>query len=97
MRMCAACSGCGEVDAGITGGIVCYGWKDELGVQASYPTWVKPNPDAVVIVQTGNKRTDYRDIYFLRVNPLVPLWGIAVCGRCHGTGLSETGGRRQTG
>lgn len=39
-------------------------------------THVVPNPAAMINGQ----------VWILQENPLVPLWGIAVCARCRGTG-----------
>jgi hypothetical protein len=37
---------------------------------------VVPNPNALI----------NNEIWFVEENPLVALWGIAVCGRCRGSG-----------
>lgn len=69
--MCPICKGSGEVSAGITGGTI--------GNQHSaHPTWIKPNVDAY--------DSRINDVWIVRENPLVCLWGIAICITCHGTG-----------
>lgn len=77
-RPCKACTGRGEVEAGITIGRS-YGWTDSHGVQEREAVQVIPNPLAVY-PKTG-------EIWFLDTNKNHPLWGIAICAKCRGTGL----------
>lgn len=76
--MCPICKGSGEVSAGITGGIVYYGKPDRNRDKQCFPTTVKVNPKAF--------DSRINDVWIVRENPLVYLWGIAICIRCHGTG-----------
>jgi hypothetical protein len=92
--MCPVCRGRGEVEAGVSLGAVEYGpvtmgydWRGNLvPTRASFPRGFIKNPKALVTVQTGNKATDHQDIFILESNSFGDLWGIAVCGACHGTG-----------
>lgn len=77
MKVCQVCRGSGEVAAGITGGFTQTG-EDCNGNPLGYPTYVKPNPNAV---SKGG------DISFTVINPLVKLWSLAVCQKCRGSGL----------
>lgn len=99
MRDCPICRGSGEVEAGITYGFQRTGWsraldgtknRDEAGnlIPLGHPTRIRPNPSAQV--GTFRPATRYNPkglISFLQENPLEPLWGIAICQRCCGTGL----------
>lgn len=82
--MCPVCRGRGEVEAGITGGVVEYGpvlmgydWRGrEIPTRSAYPTRVTVNKNALI---NG-------EVWYLERNPLCELWGIAVCGKCRGSG-----------
>lgn len=97
--MCAVCRGSGLVEAGITGGTVEYGpvligkdWRGrDVPTRSAYPTTIRPNPNAVLLVRTGNPKTDHTDIWYHSMNPLCELWGVAICAGCHGTGMSNSG------
>jgi len=75
--LCPVCRGRGEVEAGLTTGKD-YGAPDDEGVRCRFATQVFPNPAALI----------NNEIWFLEENPLVKLWGIAVCGGCRGTGAT---------
>ena len=75
-EVCPICKGRGEVSAGITGGFVQTG-QDEQGNPIGYPTWVKPNPQAII----------NNEIWILDINKLCPLWSTALCGKCRGKGF----------
>lgn len=81
--MCAVCRGRGEVAAGITDMVVEYGptYFDSKGrpSRACYPTRVRVNPEA----WDGRAET----VWLVEQNSMHPLWGIAVCVSCHGTGM----------
>lgn len=85
---CPTCGGRGEIEAGLTGGFVVTGYavstrtgeRQALG----HPTWVRPNPAAV---------DPHGHIWFTRPNPVLPLWGLAICQGCHGTGMKVVTGK----
>jgi hypothetical protein len=77
-KMCPVCNGRGEVEAGVTDGVIEYGTRDHLGHRSTYPTRVRVNPWAY--------DAKIGDVWYVQTNPLVPLWGIAFCMKCHGTG-----------
>ena len=89
--MCPVCLGRGEVSAGVTTGVKEYGpvymgkdWRGrDIPTRAAFPTRVEPNPDALY---PADRYTKAGTIWFLKRNPYVELWGIAVCARCRGTG-----------
>jgi len=63
---------------------VCHG-RGEVAAGVTYgnghvATHVKTNPHAIGL---------YREVWYLDTNPNVELWGIAVCGTCHGTGFER--------
>lgn len=70
--VCPVCMGRGEVEAGIEVG------KD-VGTEGDRTLHaIGPNPAAIGA---------HGEIWFLDVNPLVPLWSTAVCGVCRGKGF----------
>lgn len=79
--VCPVCLGRGEVEAGITDCVIQYGPKDHLGYRSTYPTRVRPNPAA------WDARI--KDVWYVQENSVVPLWGIAICQHCHGTGMMK--------
>jgi hypothetical protein len=91
---CFVCRGRGEVEAGVTTGVVAYGETfvginhkgKSFSVRAQYPTRVEKNPNAMVKIHTGSKITDYFDIAYVEMNPNVAAWSTAICGTCHGAG-----------
>lgn len=93
--MCPVCRGRGTVEAGVHTGVREYGpvlmgkdWKGrDVPTRSSFPTGIRPNPNALVTVRTGRVETDYLDVWIWDENPLCELWGIAICGKCRGTGF----------
>lgn len=89
--MCAVCRGRGEVAAGITDMVVEYGPQYEAVdlkgrrfiTRACYPIRVRVNPAA------WDRRA--KTIWMLEGNLFGSLWGLAICVRCHGTGMSDCG------
>jgi hypothetical protein len=95
--ICFVCRGRGEVEVGVTNGVIAYGEilmginhkGESVSVRAQYPTRMEKNPNAMVKIHTGSKTTDYYDIAYVETNPNVAGWGIAICGICHGTGRTR--------
>jgi hypothetical protein len=95
--ICFVCRGRGEVEAGRISGSVIYGetfvGMDATGnsvpLRAQYPTAGTKNPNAMTKIHTGHKETDYYDIAYLDVNPLLLAWSTAICGTCHGAGQTR--------
>lgn len=79
--MCPVCRGRGEVEAGVSTGAIESApyYPDHKGrlVGRSEPTGIVKNPTALI---NG-------EVWLLENNSFGPLWGIAVCGRCRGSGL----------
>ena len=78
IRICPICKGRGEVEAGITYGRN-YGWIDDNGVSEREAVKVEINPYAY------DKRN--KTIWFLTSNSMHPLWTLAICMVCEGSGM----------
>lgn len=84
--MCPVCRGRGEVAVGITSGVIEHGpvlmghdWRgNPVPTRSSYPTRVVRNPDAII----------RGEVWYLETNPFCEAWGIAICGKCRGSGGS---------
>lgn len=93
MAWCEVCKGRGEVGAGIEAPNPAFdAWQQGGGIGdfLEGPRGVLPNPDAIDDQHDYLAMLPLADrIWYVRENPMLPLWGVALCMRCHGTGMTR--------
>lgn len=76
-ELCPICKGRGEVEMGITVGKFC-GYENGIPRREAVKVYVNP--------AAWDKKRE--TIWILEPNQYVPLWGIAICMECRGTGMT---------